>query len=559
MTVGNEKFLKVEVVKSKLNNKVFKEPVDIKVLDKLINSDLLIENEKGKLLQYRKLIRGNYAYVKYKQTNKKIGRVSPVHGIGALCFRKAIRNTLTDKFIDIDIKNCQPTILQNLCIKAGVDCPVLKSYVENRDAFIDYINTEYYVSSEVSKNLFTILTYGGSFKTWCQIHKIDGKPNEYIKLYSKELKTIGKKFLENNKEIFEIVEEEKDNVIGSVLAYGLQELERQVLESVHLYLVKKGMIIDDICMPSYDGIEIESKYYDDKILKKLNKLIKRKFGLDLTFIQKPKTYHYLDILDERVIETTNYKAYNPLSKEMPINNVRMKIKYVDEGLTKELFDMNDTIIIQSTTGTGKTSCVASRVSNDDKIISIVPRISLANQHVESFKKHGIALNNYLETDDCKQNNIVICLNSLIKLKFLPIKDIKRSVVYIDEIASFLESLTDNDTMNKTLKQINIILMKIIKNAKKIIVSDAIINDGVFEFLKYRDDKTKLFFINDYVKYSDIPAVRVKDETKFLEMVKTKIMKNEPFLFPSDSCSTITKFYYDCLNCSPRKSLRTSSY
>ena len=276
------------------------------------------------------------------------------------------------------------------------------------------------------------------------------------------------------------------------------------------------------------------------------------FGLDLTFIQKPKTYHYLDILDDNIVETANIKVYTPLSKEITINKVSMNIKHVDEGLTKELFDENDTIIIQSTTGTGKTTAVCRLVSRDDKIISIVPRISLANQHVQSFKKENIHLNNYLDTQDCKQSNIVICLNSLIKLKFLPIKDIKRSVVYIDEIASFLESLTDNDTMNKTLKQINIILMKIIKNAKKVIVSDAIINDGVFEFLKYRDDKTKIFFLNEYKKYTNIPAIRVKDEALFLDMVKTKIMNNEPFLFPSDSCSTITKFYYDCLNCSPEE-------
>ena len=78
--------------------------------------------------------------------------------------------------------------------------------------------------------------------------------------------------------------------------------------------------------------------------------------------------------------------------------------------------------------------------------------------------------------------------------------IKNSIIYIDEVASFIESLTDNETMTKTLKKIYLLLMKLIKNAYKVIVSDALINDAVLELLKYRTDEDKIFIVNSYKKF-----------------------------------------------------------
>lgn len=84
-------------------------------------------------------------------------------------------------------------------------------------------------------------------------------------------------------------------------------------------------------------------------------------------------------------------------------------------------------------------------------------------------------------------------------------EFNNSVIYIDEINSFIENLVSNETI-KNLKTIYHLLIKIIKTAYKVIVSDAVISDMVVEFLKYRDDRTKILFINEYKNIVNTPAI-----------------------------------------------------
>jgi len=84
-------------------------------------------------------------------------------------------------------------------------------------------------------------------------------------------------------------------------------------------------------------------------------------------------------------------------------------------------------------------------------------------------------------------------------------------------------------------------MRIIKNAHKVIVADALISDNVFSFLKSRQDN---FFIkNDYKKYEGVKANRLKDENKFKDQIEAHIKNNKPFLFGCDSCSVVEEYFY----------------
>jgi len=120
----------------------------------------------------------------------------------------------------------------------------------------------------------------------------------------------------------------------------------------------------------------------------------------------------------------------------------------------------------------------------------------------------------------KNDNIDICINSLLMLQH--IDDFENYIVYIDEVNSFLECITHNQILDNNIKLIYHLLVKIIKNCKKIIVSDALISDAVFELLKYRDNDKKIFIINEYQKYKNIKAIRVKDEEKFLNKIMNKL-------------------------------------
>ena len=114
-------------------------------------------------------------------------------------------------------------------------------------------------------------------------------------------------------------------------------------------------------------------------------------------------------------------------KTIHMNNHHMYDKdYKDNQLTEEIFNNNSTIIIKSTTGTGKTLNVAlfckkyelfndkKEIKEVNKILSIVSRVTLASQHIESFSEQGINMSSYLDNVDIEDNNIVICINSILR-------------------------------------------------------------------------------------------------------------------------------------------------
>ena len=258
------------------------------------------------------------------------------------------------------------------------------------------------------------------------------------------------------------------------------------------------------------------------------------------------------------------KHYEPITKDISnIKNVEMNNNYIyDKGyegpqLSQEIFNNYDTIIIKSTTGTGKTSNTAhfinkflesekQTINNTTyKIMSIVSRVSLAQQHIESFKKENIFLDSYENIQNYEDKNIVICINSILKYSKYKPEFFNNYIVYIDEISTFTRHLTHNNQLNNILKPVYITLMKIINNCKKIIVSEALINDNVFNIIEKRKHETKILIKNSFKKYDGIKAIQHNDENEFLDLVMSHVKNNKYFLFGADSCDIITKYNLKC--------------
>jgi hypothetical protein len=119
------------------------EPVDLNVLEKLMNSDLLINNfknpitrdmigcEKKQLQKYKSLTNRetNRANVKYiRPKGMSFGRSNPNGAIGLFCMRRKIRHTLANvkKLTDIDIINAHPDMLLQICKSNGLVCDKLE-------------------------------------------------------------------------------------------------------------------------------------------------------------------------------------------------------------------------------------------------------------------------------------------------------------------------------------------------------------------------------------------------------------------------------------------------
>ena len=93
----------------------------------------------------------------YKQKFKHKDRY---YGVGSalIYLKKEIRNSIIPTNIkDIDMVNCHPVILLDLCQKNKVCCNILKNYVENRDLILDSFGD----NRKTVKELFLTILNGG--------------------------------------------------------------------------------------------------------------------------------------------------------------------------------------------------------------------------------------------------------------------------------------------------------------------------------------------------------------------------------------------------------------
>jgi hypothetical protein len=69
-------------------------------------------------------------------------------------------------------------------------------------------------------------------------------------------------------------------------------------------------------------------------------------------------------------------------------------------------------------------------------------------------------------------------------------------VFIDEINSFFEYLTHNETLHGVLKPMYALFIRMIKNVHKVIVADALISDNDFTFLETRSQE-QIYIKNNF--------------------------------------------------------------
>jgi len=298
------------------------EDIDINTLNQLITSSLLRdtfthkmaeyvhESERMQLKKYRELIADGKVGIKYRKTKGiEYGRVLPKQALGLFNIRRELRHTLAHKnYIDIDIENCHPVLLLQICEANDIPCEYLKKYVMERDAILEEVKRMYAVERDAAKTLFIQLMYFGSFNSWFNDvdrtnnsgQPLTDKPTQFISSFSKELQQIGGEIVSKNKELATQIKKKKEeqkrkyNEKGTVCSYHLQEYECQILEAVYLFCVKKKYITKNSVVLCADGLMIPKEHYNPKILDELTTLIKQELGFTLKFTMKPLDKGYTD-------------------------------------------------------------------------------------------------------------------------------------------------------------------------------------------------------------------------------------------------------------------------
>ena len=325
--------LTIETKINKLTNIKLIETVPTDILKLLINSSLLkqqfnnpfsticFDNEKQQLEKYLKLVKNNEAIITYTQTkNTKYGRVFPKNAVGLFSIRREIRHTLArDNYIDIDVENCHPVILYQICDAYNIECKYLKFYIDNRTEILNEVMTKYNVNKEAAKQLFIQLLYFGTFESWCENHNIsDNEPLRFISKFKTELNMIGEIIVSRNPKLCKVIQANKElksikhyNIKGSVCSYFLQEYESRILECIYLYCMANDYIKNNAVLCA-DGIMIPKDNYNDEILDEFKMVIKEKLNFDLNFTTKELNQGYtLEQLQETQL-TTTLSSYDTL-------------------------------------------------------------------------------------------------------------------------------------------------------------------------------------------------------------------------------------------------------
>ena len=228
--------LEIKKSKSPLNKIELNESIDHDALSQLLNSDLLLkdswsqngityENERQQLLAYNALYHnGNNAKVTYKLTSCGYGRVYANKSLSLGSLRKEVRHTLAkDIYVDIDIENCHPMILCQVCSKSGIECESLTEYTTNRDEILKNVMDTYSVDRDQAKRLFLSLQYGGKFENWAKEHATNVKPSKFISKFASELDLIAEIISEKNPKLSKVTKDKmetnnKHNFKGALLS-----------------------------------------------------------------------------------------------------------------------------------------------------------------------------------------------------------------------------------------------------------------------------------------------------------------------------------------------------
>ena len=254
------------------------------------------------------------------QVSGGYGRASYKGNMAMALLPSEIRQALSiDTTKDYDAENCHPIVLFNLCKMQEIplnEYTHLKDYCENRNDFLHKIWNNYFPNKPFCKSIMKILVisrcmFGGSIKTWRNEFKIDKdiKDSECLINLKAEVKKLCKKYvLANNSDIFgEIIVKQtkeyaqkmewyeknkkknkkaikpvKKNSEFTLMSLFLQNWERIIIETCILQLIKKGKIVKNRYIYTYDGFQTDA----DISCKDLEKIVKSKIGMDIIFTIK---------------------------------------------------------------------------------------------------------------------------------------------------------------------------------------------------------------------------------------------------------------------------------
>ena len=223
--------------------------------------------------------------------------------------------------------------------------------------------------------------------------------------------------------------------------------------------------------------------------------------------------------------------------------------YFDSNMLSDLSDDYDLVVLVGGCGLGKTTAVA-KYLKEISFLSICYRISLCQQQVSTFKKHGCEkIASYRDSTECIQQSEqwIVQFDSLDKIYHLIGFDHIR-YLYLDEISGLLHYICSSETFHSKKTFLYGLFVKLLKSVKHIVISDADITNNEIDFiLSFRKKLNPIvyLFYNSNIKPKNVTAKIMYDaQDLMISQMCNKInqmnVQNETFIIASDSKRIVDK-------------------
>lgn len=294
--------------------------------------------EKNALSKILKKAKNGFLPVNYSfGAGLKTGRVYAKESCSLGNIIKDIRHTLCrDMYVDVDIVCCHPTLMIQICDKQqpAIKCNVIREYIENRENILLEHAQLYSVDRDDAKQLFNILTFGGTFETWKKNLNLndDFEPTTFSMSYYNQISKIASIFHDANPKIAKELKKEKYKAMYSITHYLLGEYERQILEIAYEFVVENGINgKKNVFVGCYDGFQVLKDNWKPEYINLLEKKIKDRTGFAIKYIIKEMSSGWKDITTEKNEEYKffDYKKYAQLFEKYC--NERGAIRYLTEN------------------------------------------------------------------------------------------------------------------------------------------------------------------------------------------------------------------------------------
>jgi hypothetical protein len=263
------------------------------------------KSQKTLLQLYLQKLNGNTATVTYDfaidMRKTKYGRVYAAHSLGLQSFSRRVRNTIAGElYWDLDIKCCQPTIVQAIAAKYGWSCPALTDYIAHRDERLGEVMRHYGVVRDTAKELFNRELFLGGIRAWRDAYGVDPEiPDHPLAVaYLSEVRTLAQLIVQHDdfREYRDAVNKKDKRPKGdtgldaqkATMAAACQTLEHSALCYAMSYLKQKGR---PIRTPIFDGGLVSrlpgETEFPREILHGINRMMEEVCGISLVWVVKP--------------------------------------------------------------------------------------------------------------------------------------------------------------------------------------------------------------------------------------------------------------------------------